>query len=70
MSFAQNLKELREFFELTQVEMGERCGMSGDTINHFETGRRIPSYGNIVKMKEGIGCTYDRLMIDKDSTKA
>ncbi len=35
----QRVKEMREFFGLTQEELGEEIGMRQKSISHFETGR-------------------------------
>ena len=43
MSFAKNLKNLRELSGLTQDELAQKSGLKKSTISMYERGERFPS---------------------------
>lgn len=46
---------------LAQVELAERCGLKPSAISHFETGGRVPSLGNLIKLADALDVTLDEL---------
>jgi len=50
-----SLKELREKLFLTQAELGEKAGISLDSINRIETGKQKPRFMTIRKLAEALG---------------
>lgn len=70
MSFGENLKEIRGFLDITQEDLAKKCGISATTLSHFESGQREPSMVNLRKLKNGIGCSYDKLLVDKEPQQA
>ena len=37
------IKEVRKYFNLTQIDFGQRIGVKGNTVTGYETGLRTPS---------------------------
>jgi transcriptional regulator with XRE-family HTH domain len=68
MRFKKKLKMLRVGADLTQEELAIKCGLCSTTLTHYETGRREPNLANIVKIKQGLGCSFDELL-DNDCTQ-
>lgn len=60
--FHQRLRLIRMARGLTQVELAQRAEMNVGTITHFETGKRIPSLGNLRKLVVALNCTADYLL--------
>jgi len=61
-AFSANLKALRELRKLTQSELGNRAGMGGASVSHFETGQRTPSLDSLVKLADALDVTVDTLL--------
>jgi transcriptional regulator with XRE-family HTH domain len=57
-----NLKSLRELRGLTQAELGDRAGMGGASISHFETGQRMPSLESLVRLADALDVSLDTLL--------
>jgi transcriptional regulator with XRE-family HTH domain len=57
-----NLKALRELRNLTQTELGDRAGMGGASVSHFETGQRTPSLESLVKLADALEVSVDTLL--------
>lgn len=49
-SFAERLKKAMEMHDLSQVEFADKSGVSPMEINHWVSGRREPSIGNLAKL--------------------
>jgi transcriptional regulator with XRE-family HTH domain len=54
MNFALNLREARKKAGLSQAQLGKLCGMSASHISHFESGRRVASLDNFVRLCHGL----------------
>ena len=52
MSFSKEIKELRRQCLLTQDAFAEEIGVSHSTVNRWETGKMIPNYKTMQKLKE------------------
>jgi transcriptional regulator with XRE-family HTH domain len=62
MYFALTLKNAREAKGLTQAELGELSGLSQTWISHYESGRRLPSLGKLVKLADALDASTDHLL--------
>lgn len=60
--FANRLRETREKLRLTQAEVGERSGLHAGAINHFEAGRRAPSFDNLKRLADALEISVDYLL--------
>lgn len=50
LSFSDKLKRARKAANLTQKELAEKTGVSQNSINSYELGRRMPSNENLSKL--------------------
>lgn len=50
MSIADNIKKLRKIYEVTQDELGEIAGVSGNAVSQWENGRSEPRMGAIERI--------------------
>lgn len=50
MSIADNIKKLRQIFDVTQDELGEVAGVTGNAVSQWENGRSEPRMGAIERM--------------------
>lgn len=60
--FGDQLRAAREAAGLSQSQVAEAVGISGNTISYYETGSREPGPGNrdkLVQFFEGLGMTPD-----------
>lgn len=56
------IREIRESRNLTQRELAERAGFQPSTISHFETGKRRPSWENLLKLSAALEVSVDQIM--------
>ena len=49
------IKRLRKEKHLTQAELGEKIGVSGAMIGHYETGVRNPKFGTVCRIATALG---------------
>ncbi len=54
-SFAKLLRQLRMDAKLSQKELARRAGLHPSHLNHFESGRRYPSYPILVRLAHALG---------------
>ena len=62
LTFGRLLKSHREGEELSQVEMAKKLGLSKQSLNDLESGRKVPSIKRAVQIAKKIGLLED-LMI-------
>jgi len=60
--FGNRLKQTREDRDLSQSALAKLVGLQPSAISHFETGRRLPSFDNIVKLVVVLRKSADYLM--------
>jgi len=60
--FAATLLFLREDLEMTQRELEKISGLKHSWVSQFENCRRAPSFHSLVRLKKGLGCSYNDLM--------
>lgn len=53
--FASRLKEYREQFGLTQLDMSKQCGIPYQTLSRYELRQRIPKVDTAVEIAEALG---------------
>ena len=62
MNFGENLRKVRTLRRLSQLELANRSGLHQTIISHFETGKRSPSFENLVKLANALECASDELI--------
>ncbi len=50
MPISENIKKLRQIFDVTQDELGEIAGVTGNAVSQWENGRAEPRMGAIERM--------------------
>lgn len=50
MPISENIKKLRQIFDVTQDELGEVAGVTGNAVSQWENGRSEPRMGAIERM--------------------
>ncbi len=65
------LRELRKKNGLTQVELGEKIGVTGSAIVQYEKGKRVPDLFTVVRLSEVLNVSVEiivRAFVDKNPT--
>lgn len=62
MSFADNVKKLREEREYSQNELAKLVGVSQPTINDYEKGKKVPSIITGVDLARKLHTTVEKLV--------
>lgn len=65
MTFAANLKRLRNEAGLTQFELSEQCNVSYESIQRYEQGRCEPRPHVAVRLATMFGLTVEQLKTGK-----
>ena len=58
---ACNIRTLRKKLNLTQEEVGIKCGLSQNTISDLENGFFYPTYIHTILLCECLGCKAEQL---------
>lgn len=61
-NIAANIRKLRLNSELTQLQLAKEIGRNSMEISHWESGRRIPSAINLIRLAEALHVTIDELV--------
>lgn len=61
-NIGDRIREARELRKLSQGDLAERVGLHPAAISHFETGKRRPSVGNLVKLCTALCVSSDFLL--------
>lgn len=64
MSIADNKKNIREKYNLTQDELGAIAGVSGGAVSTWERGTAEPRMGAIQKMSDALGISKSEIVKD------
>lgn len=67
MSFAENLKTLREENKLSQEDLAEVLGVSRQSISKYEQGKGYPEIAKLLILSENFGVSLDDLL--KEATE-
>lgn len=70
MNFTKRLIEVRKMRDLNQKELAKLVGLPPSSISHFESGRRKPSFNNLIKLTDKLSCSIDYLLGKVDTMKA
>ena len=65
MSFAENVKRLREKKRITQKELAERVGITQPTVAQYEMGIKVPTIVIGARIAEQLGTTCEELINTK-----
>jgi len=66
MSFSENLKELREGYNLSQAELAKRVGIAQSAIAHYERGVKLPNIITAVDLSNALGTTCEKLVMGEN----
>ena len=66
MTVAENIKRIRKEKNLTQKQLGEKCGMSESTLRQYEIGYRNPKLETIVRIAAALEISVFELMDKED----
>ena len=69
MSIAENIKEIRERFDLTQDELGEIAGVSGGAVSTWERGTAEPRMGAVQKIADKLKISKADIIEDRNPSK-
>lgn len=64
--FGRRLRELREAKKITQAELAKMCDLGESTISFYESGKREPGYGVLLRLAEKLGTSPNYLLTGKD----
>lgn len=64
MSIGEKIKQARERAGLTKKELAERLGVAYQTINRFETGKRLPQIQMLKKISTALGIEDYAVFLD------
>lgn len=62
MNFAQNLMRMRKERGLSQEELGERIGVTRQTVSKWETGETTPEMNKLIDLAQFFGFSIDELV--------
>lgn len=67
--FGKRLRQIREEYNMTQDELGEKLGITRNAISSYENASREPDIKKLVTMSEIFECTLDYLTGKSDVKK-
>lgn len=62
MSFGDNLKKIRQDYNLTQEELAKKIDTSRSNIANYENNKNMPSIDILSKLSEILDCSIDYLL--------
>ena len=62
MLLGERIKQYRDTYKLTQVDLACRLGVTSASVSAYENGSRLPSYDILVKIANILGITTDELL--------
>ncbi len=60
-AFRDRLRSARANKQLSQSDLAVRSGLQPSAISHFETGRRLPSLNNLIRLADALSVSADYL---------
>ena len=66
-SFGQRLIQIRKSKGLTQIELGERIGVSQRIIHHYENKAEYPPTQKLIELAQALDMSIDELLGLKDN---
>ncbi len=70
MSIGENIKKARLQAGLTQKELGEKLGITFQSIAQWETGRRTPKQETVKRIASALGVSWYELLSDDPEEQA
>lgn len=67
MSIGDNIKSLRERYDLTQEQLGEIAGASNKAVSTWEKGKAVPRMGAVQRMADYFGISKSDIIEDKEN---
>lgn len=61
LTLSKRLREMRQMRGLKQSDLSRRTGLQPSAISQFETGQRVPSLANLVKIADALGVALDSI---------
>ena len=61
-NFAERLKEIRKSKNLKQSDLARKTGLKVAAISFFETAKRRPSLGNLIKLADALSVSVDFIL--------
>lgn len=61
---AKRIKERRKELNFTQKDLSEKIGISRATLCDYESGSKVPSLDNFIKLSRELSCTPNDLLKD------
>lgn len=58
MTMGERIKAARKAAGLTQAELGEKVGVAAITIRQYESGKRNPNIGQLIKIAKGLDISF------------
>ncbi|WP_238403267.1 GNAT family N-acetyltransferase [Paenibacillus mesophilus] len=68
IKFQERIKELRSERNMTQQQLGDLLGVTGQAVSKWETGLATPDIMLLPKVAKLFGCTIDSLFFGSDGT--
>lgn len=65
MGFSENIRKIREYRKLTQVQLADRIGVTPAAVNQYEKGIKLPNIIYAVKIADVLGTTCEELVNGK-----
>lgn len=69
MTVGEKIRAMRKEREITQKELGVKCGIAESTIRRYELGKLNPKYETRKKIAQGLGVPLVELLPEKDYGK-
>jgi transcriptional regulator with XRE-family HTH domain len=60
--FGESMRSIRETLGWSQEKLAVKAEISAAAISHFETGKRLPSFENLVRLADAFDVSIDRLI--------
>ncbi len=67
MTLGENIRRKRLEYDLTQLELAKRIGVSKAMIGYYEQGIKLPSIPSLIKLADTLHCSVDELLDRKAS---
>ena len=61
-TLGEQIRKYRISLRMTQADFARRLGVTGASVSAYETGTRLPSYDNLVKLSNILGVSTDTLL--------
>lgn len=66
-SVAKRLRSRREQLDQTQYDLAQKTGLLPSAISHFESGRRMPTLANLLRLADALDVSADYILGRKNA---